>query len=717
MKNTLISLLIFCLLVCNIFAQAQTIDIRTKDVQMTLTVGADNKLYQSYFGKRLNDDKYEFARKKHEAYIAWGSNDLFEPALRITHIDGNPALVPTYVSHHSSTDANGTILTQIELKDSLYPVAVTLFYMAYPNENVIRTWSEIKHNQKGTITLNNFASSMLHFDAKQYWLTQFHGDWAAEMRMQESSLTSGIKIIDSKLGTRAQMYQTPVFMLSLDNAATETNGELLMGTLEWSGNFQFLFEIDNLNSLRIISGMNPFASEYYLPAGKTFTTPAFIFTYSTEGKGKASRDLHRWARKYGVLDGTKSRMTLLNNWEATYFDFNEEKLKRLFADAKKIGVDLFLLDDGWFANKYPRNNDRAGLGDWQVNKEKLPNGIGALIKEANAQGVKFGIWIEPEMVNPKSELYEKNPDWIVRLPKRAEHYYRNQMVLDVANPKVQDFIYTTVDNLLTENPEIAYIKWDANRMMTNTFSPYLKNRQSHIFIDYQLGLYNVLDRLRKKYPHLPMMLCAGGGGRVDYGALKYFTEFWPSDNTDGLERVYIQWGYSYFFPAVAMSAHVTSWGKQPIKFRTDVAMSGRVGFDIDISTLTEQELEFCQKSVENYKRLDNVIMQGDLYRLISPYDEDRAVLMYVDDKQDKAVLFSYTTNPRFAEQFSPVRLQGLDPKKTYNVKEINVFGNARSIEFSAISGDRLMNEGVFVSSTRPVTSRVFEITSSSFRTQ
>jgi len=528
--------------------------------------------------------------------------------------------------------------------------------------------------------------------------------------MQESELTSGIKIIDSKLGTRAHMYQSPNFFLSLNNPSDENKGELIAGTLGWSGNFQLLFELDEKNSLRIIPGINPFASEYSLAPGKTFVTPSFFFTYSNSGRGEASRNLHRWAVNYGVMDGKQPRLTLLNNWETTYFNFNESKLSDLMDDTKTLGVDLFLLDDGWFGNKYPRNDDKAGLGDWQENKDKLPNGIGSLVKIAESKGVKFGIWIEPEMVNPKSELYEKHPEWVLKLPNRPEHYYRNQLVLDLTNPEVQEFVYHTVVDMMEKNPGVAYIKWDCNRMMTNTYSPYLKNQQSHLYIDYVNNLYKILERIRIKYPHLPIMLCSGGGGRVDYGALRYFTEFWASDNTDPYERVFIQWGYSYFFHALSVCNHVTSWGKQSLKFRTDVAMMGKLGYDIQVKELSAEELKFSQDAIKNYKRLSDIIWKGDLYRLISPYDENRAVLMYVNENKSRAVLFSYYLNSRYGENFNRVRFEGLDSDKKYKVNEVNVFSKPVFRENGkTFSGDFLMKEGLMVSSDKPLSSVVLEI--------
>ena len=678
--------------------------------------GRDGRLYQAYLGVKLRniDDLKQMRDAGHLAYPTFGTDNLFEPAIRMTHNDGNPSLELKYISHNvERPDANITI-TNILLKDPEYPVEVTLHIKSYLAEDVIEQWVDIVQKEAKPVTVFNYASSMLHFDAGKYWLTQFHGDWAEEMKMQESELTSGIKILDSKLGTRAHMYQTPVFFLSLNEKSDENNGELIAGTLGWSGNFQFVFEVDEKGSLRIISGINPFASEYAIQPGKAFKTPSFIFTYSNHGKGLASRNLHHWATNYGILDGTKNRLTLLNNWETTYFNFNEPKLVGLLDDTKKMGLDLFLLDDGWFANKYPRNDDRAGLGDWQENKAKLPDGLGYLVKEADSKGIKFGIWIEPEMVNPKSELYENHPDWILKLPNRPENYYRNQLVLDLTNPKVQEFVYNIVDGILTKYPGIGFIKWDCNRMMTNAYSVYLKDKQSHLYIDYVNSLYSILDKLRQKYQHLPVMLCSGGGGRVDYGALRYFTEFWASDDTDPVERVYIQWGYSYFFPSFSVCNHITSWGKQSLKFRTDVAMMGKMGYDIQINELTEKELKFSQEAIANYKRLSDVIWHGDLYRLISPYEETRAVLMYVNSEKNKAVMFSYTLNSRFGETFNRVKLQGLDPAKIYKIQEINVLAEGRrfgpSESGKSYSGDYLMNIGLNIGTGTPLTSTIFEIT-------
>ncbi len=711
--------------------ETPVIRIETGNTALVLKAAKDQRLYQCYLGEKLKgeaaydaltaennksfiiNDGNPVVNLRHLAYPTFGTDNLFEPAIRMTHNDGNPSLELFYVSHQVVRKDDNVTETTILLKDPQYPVEVGLHYKAYYREDVIEQWTEIVHREKNPVMLYNYASSMLHFDAAHYWLTQFHGDWAKEARIQESELTSGTQVIDSKLGARTDMYQTPVFMLSLDGKSGENSGNLIAGTIAWSGNFRLAFELDNKNSLRISSGINPFASEYSLEPGKPFTTPSFIYTYSGSGKGLASRNLHAWARKYGIKDGEKSRLTLLNNWETTYFNFDEPKLAGMFEDAKTLGVDMFLLDDGWFGNKYPRSGSTSGLGDWQPTKTKLPNGLGYLMQQADRTGVKFGIWIEPEMVNPKSELYEKHPDWVLKLPNRPENYYRTQLVLDLCNPAVQDFVFRVVDDIMQTGKGVAFFKWDCNRMMTSAYSVYLKNQQSHLFIEYTKGLYKALDRIRAKYPDLPMMLCSGGGGRTDYGLLRYFTEFWASDNTDPVNRVYIQWGYSQFFPALSICNHVTSWGNQSIKFKTDVAMMGKLGFDINVKDLKDNELKYCQSAVANYKRLSPVIWQGDQYRLVSPYEDSRAVVMYVNAAKTKSVLFSYTLHPLYDPLYGPVRLEGLDPQKKYRVEEINLMpGGKKSVDESGntYTGEYLMKVGLRVSSAGNETSVVLEIT-------
>ena len=559
MKNRLFAMMAASILTLTISAatdNGKTIRISTDNIDLVLKVAPNGRLYQTYLGEKLLHDAdidnlewYQHAasdgsvsQRGWEVYSTSGNEDFFEPALGITHADGN---MTTYLYYTGSTTSNvdGGTLTRINLRDNRYPVDVTLNYVSYPKENVIKTWSEIKHSEKKPVTLFNYATTMLYFNEPAYYLTEFSSDWAKEAGMSSQQLQFGKKVIETKLGSRAAMHTHPFFEVGLDGEVKEQSGRVLMGTLGWTGNFRFAFEVDNVGNLRVLPGINNAASNYELKAGETFTTPEFIFTLSDKGASQGSRNLQEWARNYSLKDGRGSRLTLLNNWENTGFNFNEKSLAGLMKEAKDLGVDMFLLDDGWFGNKYPRKNDHAGLGDWEPTHDKLPGGVKALVESAKEAGVKFGIWIEPEMVNPKSELYEQHPDWAIEQPNRETYYYRNQLVLDMSNPKVQDHVYNVVDKILTDNPEVAYFKWDCNSPITNIYSPYCKGRQGRLYIDHVRGIYNVLERIKAKYPDVPMMLCSGGGARCDYEALKYFTEFWCSDNTDPVERVYIQWGF------------------------------------------------------------------------------------------------------------------------------------------------------------------------------
>jgi alpha-galactosidase len=706
----LLSCLFFTLLIAQ---KNTTIPIATSKNALVLQTDANNRLVISYFGKKLaNVPEYSGILRQfnfkddsqtyyNNAYTTSGTYSLVEPAIQLIHGDGNASLDLKYTSHNIQKLDDNTTLTSIVLRDSLYPTQVTLFIKTWFKENVVEQWSVIKNGESKPVRMQKYASANLFFTGQKFYLNHYHGAWGREMKPEEMELTHGIKSIDTKLGTRANMFTPPVFMISFDKPATEDDGKVLMANLAWSGNFKADFEIDPAGNLRLIAGINPYASEYTLAAGQSFQTPSLIYTYSENGKGEASRNLHHWATKYRLADGQGDRLTLLNNWEATYFDFDENKLAGLFKDGKKLGVDLFLLDDGWFGNKYPRNGDNAALGDWQENKTKLPHGIGWLVKEAQAAGIKFGIWVEPEMISPKSELYEKHPDWVIREPQRKEIYYRNQLVLDLSNPAVQDFVFGVLDTLFTKNPLLSFIKWDCNAVTYNAHSAYLDKTgkpQTHLYVDYVKGLYKVLERLRTKYPKVPMMLCSGGGGRVDYEALKYFTEYWPSDNTDPLERIFIQWEYSYFYPAIASCNHVTDWSKLPLKYRTDVAMMGKLGFDIVVNNLSATDLSFAQAAVANYNSVKGLILHGDQYRLVDPWKNHLASLLYVNDDKSHAVVFNYFTEQRFlfTATMLPVKLKGLDAGKKYTVKEINLYPGTKSTlnnDTETYSGDYLMNVG------------------------
>ncbi|QNL49561.1 alpha-galactosidase [Olivibacter sp. SDN3] len=715
MKKTFFLLFTVVFGYMSLYAQQQQLELKTEQQivletqhqALVLQVEENKDFNMAYLGPKLQDkQEYQLLQGMYQqtgdytgmyaaAYTGSGARNLLEPAISVIHTDGNQSLDLKYVRHElQQIDQNITEL-KVDLRDAVYPFEVRLYYRVYAAEDVMEQWAVIQHQEKGPVELTKYASANLSLKADDFWLRHYHGDWITEMQPEETKLTHGIKTIDSKLGARTNLFQPSAFMLSFGHPSKENEGTVLFGGLEWSGNFKIDFELDPQDNLRILAGMNNYASTYVLKAQEDFITPKFLYTLSNEGMGKASRNLHNWARNYKLLDGKGERLTLLNNWEATYFDFNENKLFALLKDTKKLGVDLFLLDDGWFGNKYPRNADTSALGDWEENKEKLPNGLISLVKEASNNEVKFGIWVEPEMVSPKSELYEKHPDWVVKQAERPEYYFRNQLVLDLSNPEVQNFVFKTLDDLFVKNPGLAYVKWDCNAVIYNAHSPYLKE-QGNFYVDYVRGLYKVLERFREKYPKVPMMLCSGGGGRVDYGSLEYFTEYWPSDNTDPLERIFMQYEYSYFYPAIASSNHVTDWGKQSMKFKVDVAMMGKLGFDIVVSELPEEELAFCQEAIKNYNELKPTIWQGDQYRLADPRSQDYASICYVNEERSEGVMFNYQVNYRQNKgSIVPIKLQGLDPQKQYRLEEINLYKQSQSPINSQelYSGEFLMKVG------------------------
>ena len=716
-------LITFALLLMAIGIQAEktNINIKTKSTQLVLQVKDDGRLYQTYLGQRLTEDtslelldmprvsgSSSTMTQGSEVYPVMGTEDFYEPAFEIRHADGNPTSILKYVSH--TQQGNETLIT---LRDELYPVTVVLHYVVYPEEDIIKQWSEISHQEKGKVYISRYASSMLYFEAEKYFLTEFSSEWIREMQMKTQELVFGKKIVDSRLGTRSALFAQPFFEVGLGRPVAEEEGTVLMGTIGWTGNFRFTFEVDHQRQLRIISGINPDASTYLLKKGDVFRTPDFYFTLSQNGAGEGSRRFQRWAINHQLNKGKDDRMTLLNNWENTYFDFDEQKLTALFGEAKDLGVDLFLLDDGWFGNEYPRKDDHAGLGDWQATKSKLPNGIPYLVKKANETGVAFGIWIEPEMVNPQSELAKKHPDWIIKLPNRETYYFRNQLVLDLANPQVQDFVFGVVDGLMKENPQLKFLKWDCNSPITNIFSPYEKENQGNLYIDYVRGLYNVLQRIQAKYPDLYMMMCSGGGGRSDLEGLKYFTEFWCSDNTDPVSRLFIQWGYSQFIPSKAMCSHVTNWNRQAsVKFRLDVDFTCKLGFDIGLADMSETDKQYCREAIREYNRLKPIIYSPNLYRLVSPYDGEHCVMQRINDERSHALLFAYDIHPKVTDVQLPVCLRGLDAKSLYRVREICLMPQQQSwldCHDKVYTGDYLMKVGLKVTSANSLVSHIIEI--------
>ncbi|MCD8318342.1 MAG: alpha-galactosidase [Paraprevotella sp.] len=606
----------------------------------------------------------------------------------------------------------------------MYPFRVRLCYKAYKDIDMIETWAEISHTEKKDVILKRFDSGSFLLRRGDVWISHLHGSWAAETNVTAEPLTPGIKMIENVDGARGSHIDHPEVMFSLDGPPQEDAGRVVGAALCWSGNYSIRVSTDNNFAHRIFAGIDNESSEYALKPKQTFDTPRLALTYSPEGLGGASRNFHRWARQGGMLHhGDRVRDILLNSWEGVYLDVKEESLHRMMSDAAAMGVELFVMDDGWFGRKYRRVNDDAALGDWTVDTLKLPHGIQGLIDTARADGLKFGIWIEPESANSRSELFEKHPDWVLRAPGRPLSYGRGgtQLLLDLCNPAVQDYVFSIVDRLLTDYPQIAYIKWDANVELKNFGSSYLPaNRQSQLYVDYHRGLESVLRRIRARYPDVTMQACGGGGGRANYGLRPYFDEFWVSDNTDALQRIYTQWGASYFYPSNAMAQHISAspnhqTGRSiPIKFRCDVAMSGRLGLELQPSQMTPQERSQTEQAIRDYKTVRDVIQLGDLYRLVSPYDHRGvAALMYTAaGDSGHAVSFAYKTE-HFANQVIPrVCLRGLDPLKTYRVRELDAptGGQPCFLHDKTFSGALLMHTGIELPLNGEYASCVLEFT-------
>lgn len=691
----------------SLFAQDYLVSTPNTSLLIKATPGETVKI--QYYGSKIENSDIQGIYDagmvfNADSYPAFGLQTIGEKAIAATQPDGNMSLDLKIEQVKQYPTKDGEV-TEILLKDKVYPFEIKQYYKAYQGTDIISTWIEIMNNGKKSVTLYRFVSAYLPVQRGDNWLTHFHGHWGAENMLEEEKLTNGQKVISNKDGMVNTETDNPSFMLSIDGKPQEEYGHILGGTLAWTGNYLLKMDITN-TKLNIIAGINEENSHYKLESKETFKTPEFAMTYSTSGKGGVSRAFHRWARMYKLSHGNVERDILLNSWEGVYFKVNQEGMDQMMKSFSALGGELFVMDDGWFGNKYSRDRGDSSLGDWTVNKKKLPLGIEGLIASAKKHKIKFGLWIEPEMSNTKSELFEKHPEWILQCKNRPLSTGRGgtQIVLDLTNPEVQDFVFSVIDNLMTHYLEIAYMKWDANSCMLDYGSPYLpKEKQSHLYIEYHRGLNNVLERIRAKYPQLILQACAGGGGRINYGILPYFDEFWTSDDTDALQRVYLQWGVSCFYPAIAMAAHVSAdknhqTGRYlPLKFRFDVAMSGRLGMEMQPEDMTEADKEFTQRAIQAYKGIRPIVQFGDLYRLISPYENKGvASLMYVAPEKDRAVFYAYKMNHFINMTIPNVKMNGLDPQKKYQLIDLTPLSKNKpcSLHNKIISGKILMEKGI-----------------------
>ncbi len=710
MKKTL---LLITVLACNL-AAAQTV-ISTRNTSLVLRAVEGEVPYLLHYGARLQENDLQNISSAGfgavPLYPSHNDNTVDPEAVAVVQSDGSLSL-DLRVQGVSVVPWEGGSTIDICCKDPVYPVSVHIFYKSYDSQDMIVTWTEICNTasgrKAGSILLTRFDSGTLPIRMGDVWTVTFDGEWADEANMICQPLKGGIHGVYNRDGVRNSQTSRAETMISLDGKPQELSGRVIGAALCYPGNYELRFATPMSDASRgasfhrFYAGIDPAHSNYTLGPGERFTTPELAFTWSAQGMSGVSRNFHEWGRKYRLAHGEEVNDILLNSWEGVYFDIKEEGMHQMMRDIKDLGGELFVMDDGWFGRKYPRNSDRQGLGDWMVDEAKLPHGIQGLVEEAGKVGVKFGIWIEPEMLNTTSELYEAHPDWVINAPNRANVTGRGgvQMVLDLSNPAVQDHVFKVFDDIMTANPQIAYVKWDANMSVVSQGSGYLGNQQ-HLYIEYHRGLARVLDRIRAKYPGVAIQACASGGGRANWGVLPWFDEFWTSDNTDALQRVYMQWSTSYFFPAEAMAAHISAspnhqTGREiPLKYRIDVAMSGRLGMEMQPSKMTAEEKDMCRRAIADYKIIRDIVQLGDIYRIHSPYDGDGlATLLYATGDKDRAAYFWWRTDYLKYHRVSAAVMAGLDPEKNYRVRELNRSGRPLPFEGKVFSGRFLMQNGL-----------------------
>ena len=737
-------------------AHAENVSLSTPNNSLVLDITQGQEPLLLYYGPRLSDQTLQTLPRPTggnlQVYPAYGYHVHEITALSIRHADGNLStdlratgyeLSDAAVEAPNGVEAPSRTL-RILCQDPVYGTEVAIVYQAHQDVDVIETWTEIANSdrkmsvkgsklsmlnaQLGTITLTQFASCMLPIRRGNVYLSHQHGGHNSEARLFEEPLLRGMKVIKNTDGTRGAHLDRCEVMFSLDGPARELQGDVIGAALIYSGNYRLRIDTDDTDFHYFSAGINEDNSEYHLQHGETFVTPHVALCYSTEGLSGVSRQMHRFGRQYEIANPGKLRSILLNSWEGVYMDVNQEGMDQMMQDIADMGGELFVMDDGWFGEKYRRTTDTCALGDWKVDRIKLPGGVEGLLRSAKKHGVRFGIWIEPEMTNLYAELYDAHPDWVIKSPRRELHPGRggSQLVLDLGNPKVQDFVFGVVDDLMTkygpnselvqnnknEYEPLTYIKWDANMEVLNAGSQYqTSDCQSHLYIDYHRGLEQVLRRIRQKYPDLTIQDCASGGGRAGYSPLAWFDEFWTSDCTDALQRIYIQWGTSYFMPALGMACHISASPNHQtqrlvsLKFRTDVAMSGRLGMEIQPKNMTDTEKAQCRQAIADYKLIRPIVQLGNIYRLQSPYPghatvspysgRNLASLMYVSDDQKEAAFFWWKLETYQHEHLPRVRMAGLNPDALYTVHELNrIDREPLACEGQQYSGAYLMQVGL-----------------------
>jgi alpha-galactosidase len=601
-------------------------------------------------------------------YPAWGGGLSYEPALKGSFPDGNRSMTLLF----DKAEKHDADTLELTMRDTVEPIYVHLFYQVYA-QGVLARWSEIENRSKVTVTLENAASAIWNLPPDpRYQLSSLTGRWGAEWQLQQNAIHPGATILESRRGSTS--HQTnPWFSIGEDGVTNENSGPVWFGQMAWSGSWRIAVEETEAKQIRITGGYNPFDFAYPLAPGATLATPHFYAGYTAAGEGEASRILHRF-QQGAILPQAphpRPRPVLFNSWEATGFDVSEAGQLPLAERAAKIGVERFVIDDGWFGQ---RKDDHAGLGDWYVNPQKFPHGLAPVIDRVHGLGMDFGIWVEPEMVNPDSDLYRKHPDWAMHFPGRPRTEARNQLVLNLARPDVRAYVFGFLDELVSKN-RIDFLKWDYNRNWSEPgWDTAPLAEQKTIYVKYVENLYSILAELRRKHPKLEIESCSGGGGRVDDGILHYTDEVWPSDNTDALDRLTIQDGFTHAYTPGVMMAWVTDVpnfldGRTiPLSFRFDVAMTGSLGIGGNLNKWTDAEMQLAAAQVAFYKSIRPLVQQGSLYRLTPTLaTPGRWATEYVAPDKSEAVVFAFLHSQQYGEPFPVIPLQGLDPTATYTL--------------------------------------------------
>lgn len=693
----------------------KTFNLFSKDMQYTVYVDQNGRLCHAYWGKKIRaldidhiSNSYKMAYGSNlslellpQEYPTYGGTDFRSPAYQVQFEDGSTVSDLKYVDHkiykgkkkleglpatYVENDDEAQTL-EIHLHDEIGKLSVTLTYTVFENFQAIVRSARFKNESSKRIKILRVLSANVDFEDDDFVMIQLSGAWARERNIVKRHLTYGVQSIESRRG--ASSHQQNPFIALARPDTNEWAGEVYGFSLVYSGNFLAEVEVGQYRTARASIGINPFDFSWLLEPSETFQTPEAVMTYSSEGFNGMSQTYHklygsRLAR--GKYRNTE-RPILINNWEATYFNFNEEKLLTIAKEAKALGIELFVLDDGWFGK---RDSDNSSLGDWFVDRKKLPGGLDGLAKKINEIGMNFGLWIEPEMISPDSDLYRLHPDWCIHVNGREKNLSRNQLVLDFSRQDVCDYMIKTISELL-RSANISYIKWDMNRNMTEISSDLLiPDRQRETAHRYMLGLYRVMDVITSSFPNVLFESCAGGGGRFDPGMFYYMPQAWTSDDTDAIERLKIQYGTSYVYPQVMMGSHVSAVPNHqvgritPIDIRAHVAMSANMGFELDLTKISETEKSKVKDYISEYKKLRRLIQFGNFYRILDPFEGNETAWMIIDEKKDEFLLYHFKVLGKPNSKNTRLRLKGISTDKNYKLEGTNeIYG-----------GDELTFEGI-----------------------